>query len=87
MHGGHATDSAHYIGKAVDVGAFGGESVGFNKPTWDAILTAIRSGQFNKIGTIPQLADNPELQAFAQSRGVTLFVDEGTGPHVHFQVP
>lgn len=87
MHGGHAENSAHYAGKAVDVGAFGGTAVGWNAPTWNAIATAIMSREFNKVGTIPQLANNPQLQALARQYGVELFVDEGSGPHVHFQVP
>ena len=87
MSGQHEKDSAHYAGRAVDVGAFGGTQVGLNEPTWDAIVGAIESGRFSKIGTMGVLAQNPRLQAFAKANGVTLFVDEGSGPHVHFEVP
>jgi len=85
-HGEHVKDSAHYQGRAVDVGAFNGVSVGYNAQTWQAITTAIASGQFEKIGTTWKLAQNPQLVKFAHDHGVELFVDEGSGPHVHFQV-
>ncbi len=92
MHGHHEgarsgpNEDPHYAGRAIDVGAFGGVDVGMNPPTWNAIVQAIASRQFSKIGTMPMLADNPELQDFARANGVDLFVDRGTGPHVHFQV-
>lgn len=86
MHGGHVAGSAHYQGRAIDVGAFGGTDVGVNEPTVLAIVSAIRSGQFQSIGTIPELAQNPMLQGLAQQAGVDLFTDVGSGPHVHFQV-
>lgn len=87
MHGSHVANSAHYAGKAVDVGAIEGTAVGWNKPTWDAIVYAIMSRRFDKIGTIAPLVSNPQLQALARMYGVTLFEDEGSGPHIHFQVP
>ena len=86
MHGGHVKDSAHYAGRAIDVGAFGRTPVGRNATTWQALTDAIGSHRFEKIGTIPQLADDPRLQAWARENGVELFVDEGSGPHIHFQV-
>jgi hypothetical protein len=86
MHGGHVKDSAHYAGRAIDVGAFGGTAVGFNLPTWQAIMSAIASGKFERIGTIAAIVNNPQAQAYARSRGVLLFEDEGSGNHVHFQV-
>jgi len=85
-HGGHVKDSAHYAHRAIDVGAFGGTSVGFNVPTWQALMTAIASRRFEKIGTFGQLANNPTAQAFAQQNGVELFTDEGSGAHLHLQV-
>lgn len=85
-HGGHVKGSAHYDGRAVDVGAFGNVAVGYNEPTWRAITAAIQSGQFSRIGTTAKLATNKALQAYARANGVNLFVDEGSGPHVHFQV-
>jgi hypothetical protein len=86
MHGGHAEGSAHYDGRAIDVGAFGGTQVGMNAPTWNALMQAIASERFSRIGTIPELVRNPEAQAFAHAHGVDLFEDVGSGPHVHFQV-
>lgn len=86
MHGEHVKDSAHYEGRAVDVGAFGGTTVGFNQPTWNAIVAAIQSREFSKIGTISELVNNQTLQNLAEQNGVTLFEDEGSGAHVHFQV-
>lgn len=92
MHGQHEgphsgpNEDPHYAGRAVDVGAFGGTIVGMNRPTWNAITQAIASRRFSKIGTLPQLADNPELQRFARENGVVLFSDPGDGPHVHLQV-
>lgn len=85
-HGGHAKGSAHYDGRAVDVGAFGGTTVGYNEPTWNAIIAAIQSRQFSRIGTVDKLYRNPTLQAYARANGVLLFFDPGSGPHVHFQV-
>lgn len=86
MHGGHVANSAHYAGRAVDVGAFGGVSVGPNKTTWDAIIAAIGSRRFSKIGTIPEIARSPQAQAWARENGVDLFEDVGSGPHAHFEV-
>ena len=86
MHGEHVKDSAHYQGRAVDVGAFGGVPVGLNQQTWQALTYAIASRQFQKIGTIAALVSNPQLQAFARANGVELFEDEGSGPHLHLQV-
>lgn len=86
MHGGHVANSAHYQGRAVDVGAFGGVPVGYNAPTWQAIASAIMSRQFSKIGTIAAFANNPQVQQLARQYGVDVFEDEGSGPHVHFQV-
>jgi len=84
--GSHAANSAHYSGRAIDVGAFGQTGVGFNRPTWDALTAAIGSGKFTKIGTFAGLYDNPQMQAWARANGVELFHDEGTGNHIHFEV-
>jgi hypothetical protein len=53
---------------------------------WAFIASAIRSGRFSAIGTTAQAAENPDMQALAQQYGVDLFVDEGTGSHVHLEV-
>ncbi len=86
MHGEHVKGSAHYEGRAVDVGSFGGTAVGFNVPTWSAVMGAIGSGKFQKIGTLAAITSNAAAQAWAKQNGVELFEDEGSGPHVHFQV-
>ena len=92
MHGVHLGphtgphEDPHYAGRAVDVGAFGSVTVGFNQTTWNAIVAAINSGQFSAIGTIKQLADNPTLRDYAAAHNVHLFEDEGSGAHVHFEV-
>lgn len=86
MHGGHVQNSAHYAGRALDVESFGDTPVGWNEPTWNAVVTAIQSGQFQKIGTFRRLAMQAQIQSLAKEYGVEVFVDEGDGPHVHFQV-
>ena len=82
--------AAHAEGRAIDVGAFGGTSVGYNAPTWNAVMTAIASRQFQAIGTILEIVNNPVAQQWARANGVNLFEDDArtgaTGPHVHFQV-
>jgi hypothetical protein len=85
-HGGHVANSAHYQGRAIDVGAFGGTPVGMNEPTVAAVIAAIFSREFEKIGTFGELANNPRLQELAKQYGVELFTDEGSGRHVHLQV-
>lgn len=86
MHGEHVKNSAHYAGRAIDVGAFGGVPVGMNEPTISGILGAMMSGRFEKIGTFEALAQNPQMQAYAHQYGVELFTDNGSGNHVHMQV-
>jgi len=92
MHGHHEgattgpNEDPHYAGRAIDVGAFGGTPVGFNPPTWQAVMNAIASRRFQAIGTIPEIASNPQAQAWAKANGVNLFTDVGSGPHVHLQV-
>lgn len=84
-HGGHAPNSAHYAHRAVDVGAVNSHLVGMNPTTWDYVNSLIQSGEVTKIGTIPEIANDPAMQAYAQTMGVELFTDEGTGPHVHVE--
>lgn len=85
MHGGHVKGSAHYDGRAVDVGAVNGTTIGPNTQTWDFVRDAIASGKIEKLGTFAAIANNPEMQAWAKAHGVTLFEDEGSGNHVHLQ--
>jgi hypothetical protein len=84
IDGPHVKDSAHFDGRAIDVGAFNGVPVGWNKTTWDAIVQAILSGKWTRIGTIAPIVNT--LGEFAKEHGVDLFFDAGTGPHVHLQV-
>lgn len=86
MHGEHVANSAHDDGRAIDVGSFNGTPVGFNGMTWEAIMYAILSHKFSRIGTIPEIATNPEAQRFAEQNGVVLFTDVGSGPHAHMEV-
>lgn len=87
--GGPHKGSAHGEGRAIDVGAFGGTSVGFNAPTWNAVMAAIASRRFQAIGTILDIVNNPVAQQWARANGVDLFEDDArtgaTGNHVHFQ--
>ena len=85
-HGGHTAGSAHYAGRAVDLGSIGGQPVGSNQTTWDFNTHLIEGRGVARIGTIGALANNPTLRSFAQQHGVILFEDEGSGPHVHLQV-
>lgn len=89
VRAGHHDDgpAGHAGWHAVDVGAVNGTTVGFNRATWDFVRAMIASGRLNKVGTIPEIADNPQMQAYARERGVVLFADPGTGPHVHLQIP
>jgi hypothetical protein len=90
VRSGPHTGSAHGEGRALDVGAIHGGAVGFNKPTWDFIVGMILRGNVQAIGTIGELANNPQLKAFARQHGVDLFLDDkstgATGNHVHVQV-
>jgi len=96
MHGEHKWDaqgrpvSAHHFGRAIDVGAFGGTAIGVNQPTVAALVRAIVSGRFEKIGTLKALIDSPALQRLAAMYHTELFQDDeqtgASGPHVHFQV-
>ena len=76
--GPHVKDSAHFAGRAIDVG------LPKTKQGYDYIVQAIDSGKFSRIGTTKVVVDR--LAAYAKQKGVDMFVDEGTGPHVHLEV-
>ncbi len=80
MSGPHVTNSAHFAGRAADV------SLPHTKAGWDFVVNAIRSRRFSKIGSTSDVVNNPQMQALAQQNGVELFLDEGTGSHVHLEV-
>jgi hypothetical protein len=71
------TGAGHREGRAVDVGVPDTEE-GFNY-----VVNAIRSGQFQKIGTNPRWI--PVLQNIAQQYGVMLFPDYRE-IHAHLEV-
>jgi hypothetical protein len=87
--GPHVRGSAHFEGRALDVGSIGGVPVGVNAPTIQFLLNAIVNGSLEKIGTLAVIATSPALRAFAAQHGVELFVDDqstgATGPHIHLQ--
>jgi len=85
-HGGHVKNSAHYDGRAADVGAVNGTAIGPNTQTWDFVRDAIASGKIQKLGTFAAIANDASMQEWAAEHGVELFVDTGSGPHVHLQV-
>lgn len=86
MSGPHVPGSAHFDGRALDVGSIAGQVVGFNRATWDFVVQAIQRGGLSRIGTLAAIVNNPAMRAFAKAHGVDLFEDEGTGPHLHLQV-
>jgi hypothetical protein len=86
VSGPHVKGSAHFDGRALDVGSIAGQVVGMNRATWDFVVKAIQRGGLSRIGTIAAIVNNPQLRAFAAQHGVDLFEDEGTGPHLHLQV-
>ncbi len=83
IDGPHVKGSAHFDGRAIDIGAFEGTPVGWNQPTFQAIISAIMSRRWTRIGTLPEIVK--VLKNFALRYGVDMFVDVGTGPHAHFQ--
>lgn len=87
ISGPHVPGSAHFDGRAIDVGSIGGAVVGFNRRTWDFLVAAIGGGALKggRVGTIGAIANNPQMRAFAAAHGVDLFEDEGTGAHLHLQ--
>ena len=76
----------HDGGKAIDLDGVNGSPVGMNATTWKFIVDMIDHGGAEGIGTIPEIANNAEMQAHARAAGVRLFVDAGTGAHIHIQV-
>jgi hypothetical protein len=86
ISGPHVPGSAHFDGRAIDVGSIAGQAVGFNRATWNFVIEAIQRGGLSRIGTIAAIVNNPQMRAFAAQHGVDLFEDEGTGPHLHLQV-
>jgi hypothetical protein len=83
ISGPHVPNSAHFSGNALDIGAVNGSPIGFNQGTWNFLTRAIASHQLSKIGTIAPLVQ--ALGPWAQQNGVTLFQDDGTGPHAHLE--
>lgn len=79
ISGPHVKDSAHFQGRAVDV------SLPHTAAAYDFIVEAIQSGHFSRIGTTKEVVDR--LGPWAQTMGVEMFEDEGTGSHVHLEVP
>jgi hypothetical protein len=90
VSGPHVKDSAHFDGRAIDVGSIGGAAVGFNQRTWDFLVNVIAHGGLRKIGTLAAIVNNPALKRFAAQHGVELFEDDertgATGPHLHLEV-
>lgn len=79
ISGPHVKDSAHFQGRAVDI------SLPHTKAAWDWLIEQIKSGRWSRIGTTGEAVDG--LQGFASQYGVQMFEDEGTGSHVHLEVP
>jgi hypothetical protein len=86
VSGPHVKGSAHFDGRAIDVGTVGGVAVGDNAPTVGFLIRAIEKGGLQKIGSTLSVINNPQVVKAAQDHGVELFEDEGTGPHMHLQV-
>ena len=80
ISGPHAKNSAHFAGRAVDV------SLPHTADAWRFIVAQIKSGKWKRIGSTAAVANDPRLQALAKDNGVDLFLDEGTGSHVHLEV-
>lgn len=72
-------------GWAVDVACVDGADVGDNHETRQLIRDLCEDKDVTKIGTLASVATRSDLQAWAAQHDTLLFVDEGTGPHVHFQ--
>lgn len=88
--GPHVKHSAHFDGRAIDVGSIGGQSIGPNPATLAFVEQAIVNGHLQKIGSDLSIINNPRLRALAQQHGVELFEDDvrtgATGTHLHLQV-
>lgn len=72
------TGEAHREGRAVDL------AVPYNQAGFQFVVSAIKSGQFNAIGTNPRWVQT--LAPLADQYGVNVFSDPGDGPHAHLQV-
>lgn len=80
ISGPHVTNSAHFQGRAVDV------SLPHTKAAWNFIVQQIKSGRWARVGTTSDVVNDPGMQALAAQYGVQLFLDEGTGSHLHLEV-
>lgn len=76
--GPHVPNSAHFQGRAVDV------SLPHTSAAYDWLVNQIDSGRWKRIGTTYEAYQR--LSAYAASKGVTMFPDEGTGSHAHLEV-
>jgi hypothetical protein len=91
IHSSHGSDAVlgphgHSGGFAVDIGAVNGTRVGDNPATIEFVRAMLANNAFvTKVGTLQQLVDHRDLQAVASAHGKQLFLDAGTGPHVHLQ--
>lgn len=72
-------------GWACDFGTVDGVDVGDNHATRQFVRDCISNSKITKVGTTASVANQPDLQAFAAQHNTLLFVDEGTGLHVHIQ--
>lgn len=79
VSGPHVKNSAHFAGRAVDI------SLPRSQAGYEFVVDAIDSGYFSRIGTVPALVKM--LGPYAREHGVQMFEDEGTGDHVHLEVP
>jgi hypothetical protein len=86
VSGPHAKDSAHFDGRAIDIGSVGGQAVGANPHTLNFLMLAIEHGNLQRVGSTRDIIDNPQIRTLAAQHNVDLFEDVGTGPHLHFQV-
>lgn len=83
---GGPENHGHTNGWSCDVAIIDGVEVGPNHTTACFIMELIAHNKHvNKVGSMAVLINRPDIQQLAQNHGVILFVDEGTGPHVHFQ--
>lgn len=80
ISGPHVKDSAHFAGRAVDI------SLPHTADAWRFLVAQMKSGKWARIGTTAAFANDPQVQSLAKSLGVQVFVDEGTGSHVHLEV-
>jgi hypothetical protein len=81
ISGPHVKNSAHFQGRAVDI------SLPHTAAGWNFVVNAIKSGRFSRVGSTADVYNDPQMQALAKQYGVDLFLDEGTGSHVHLETP